>query len=73
MRTVCIHRRVKHQGVVRMAGRWFEEFAVGQVFDHEIRRTVTESDNILFCSATYKPAAVHIDAEYCNGTEMSLT
>src|SRR6266404_4087865 len=25
-----------------MAGRWFEEFAVGQVIEHEIRRTVTE-------------------------------
>ncbi len=52
-----------------MAGRWFEEFKVGQVFEHEIRRTVTESDNVWFCAATYNPAAVHIDAEYCKGTE----
>ena len=52
-----------------MAGRWFEEFAVGQTFDHEIRRTVTEADNIGFCSATYNPAAIHIDAEYCKSTE----
>lgn len=52
-----------------MAGRWFEQFSVGQVFEHEIRRTVTESDNVWFCAATYNPAAVHIDAEYCKGTE----
>lgn len=52
-----------------MAGRWFEEFKVGQVFEHEIRRTVTEADNVWFCAATYNPAAVHIDAEYCKGTE----
>ena len=52
-----------------MAGRWFEEFVVGQVFDHEIRRTVTEADNVWFNSATYNPAAIHIDAEYCKGTE----
>ena len=52
-----------------MAGRWFEQFDVGQVFDHEIRRTVTEADNVWFCSATYNPAALHIDAEYCKGTE----
>ena len=52
-----------------MAGRWFEEFHVGQVFDHEIRRTVTEADNTWFNSATYNPAAIHIDAEYCKGTE----
>jgi acyl dehydratase len=37
-----------------MAGRWFEEFAVGQVFDHEIRRTVTETDNVWFNGATCK-------------------
>ncbi|MCC6248757.1 MAG: MaoC family dehydratase [Rubrivivax sp.] len=52
-----------------MAGRWFEEFEVGQVFDHEIRRTVTEADNVWFCSATYNPAQLHIDHEYCKGTE----
>ncbi len=52
-----------------MAGLWFEQFEVGQVFDHEIRRTVTEADNIGFCAATYNPAAIHIDADYCKGTE----
>ena len=52
-----------------MAGLWFEQFEVGQVFEHAIRRTVTEADNIWFCSATCNPAAIHIDAEYCKGTE----
>ena len=52
-----------------MAGLWFEQFKVGQTFDHEIRRTVTESDNVWFCSATYNPAALHIDAEYSKSTE----
>jgi len=52
-----------------MAGRWFEEFSVGQTFEHPIRRTVTESDNTWFNGATCNPAAVHIDAEYCKGTE----
>ncbi len=52
-----------------MAGRWYEQFSVGQVFEHEIRRTVTEADNMWFNSATYNPAAIHIDAEYCKGTE----
>ena len=28
-----------------MAGRWFEEFKVGQVFEHEIPRTATEADS----------------------------
>ena len=52
-----------------MAGRWFEEFEVGQIFDHEIRRTVTEADNMWFSNATCNPAAIHIDAEYCKSTE----
>ena len=52
-----------------MAGLWFEEFVVNQVFEHEIRRTVTEADNMWFSNATYNPAAIHIDAEYCKSTE----
>ena len=52
-----------------MAGCWFEEFEVGQTFDHEIHRTVTEADNMWFSNATCNPAAIHIDAEYCKGTE----
>ena len=52
-----------------MAGLWLEQFEVGRVFEHEIRRTVTEADNMWFSNATYNPAALHIDAEYCKGTE----
>jgi acyl dehydratase len=52
-----------------MAGLWFEQFSVGQCFEHEIRRTVLESDNMWFSNATCNPAALHIDAEYCKGTE----
>jgi acyl dehydratase len=52
-----------------MAGLWFKEFSVDQSFEHEIRRTVTEADNMWFSNATYNPAAIHIDAEYCKTTE----
>jgi len=52
-----------------MAGLYFDEFTLGQVFKHEIRRTVTDMDNVLFCSLTYNPAAIHIDHEYCKTTE----
>jgi len=52
-----------------MAGLYFEQFEVGQSFRHEIRRTVTEADNIWFCAATYNPAQIHIDADYCARTE----
>lgn len=52
-----------------MAGLWFEEFVVGQTFVHEIRRTVTDMDNILFSSLTYNPASLHIDHAYAATTE----
>jgi acyl dehydratase len=52
-----------------MAGLFYEQFFVGQHFRHEVRRTVTDMDNILFCSLTYNPAAIHIDHEYAKGTE----
>jgi acyl dehydratase len=52
-----------------LAGKHFEEFEIGEVFVHEIRRTVTETDNILFSALTYNPAAIHIDHEYAKSTE----
>jgi acyl dehydratase len=52
-----------------VAGLYFEDFSVGQRFVHEVRRTVTDMDNMLFCSLTYNPAAVHIDHEYAKNTE----
>lgn len=52
-----------------MAGLWFEELHVGQVFRHPIRRTVTETDNILFTAMTHNPAQLHLDEEYMRGTE----
>jgi acyl dehydratase len=52
-----------------MSGLYFEEFTVGQVFDHSIRRTITETDNVLITTMTHNPAALHLDAEYMKGTE----
>lgn len=52
-----------------MAGKWFEEFEVGQVFRHEIRKTVLEYENMLFSSLTYNPAQIHIDHDYASKTE----
>jgi len=48
-----------------MPGLYYEEFSVGQKFEHAIRRTVTETDNILFTSMTHNPAFLHLDEEYC--------
>jgi acyl dehydratase len=47
-----------------MAGYYFDEFVVGRVFQHTIRRTLTETDNVLFSTMTHNPAPLHIDHEY---------
>lgn len=52
-----------------MAGLWFDQYEVGMRFVHEIRRTVTDMDNVLFSSLTYNPAAIHIDHAYAETTE----
>jgi acyl dehydratase len=52
-----------------MPGLYYEEFSVGQVFDHPIHRTITETDNVLITTMTHNPAALHLDAEYMKKTE----
>ena len=52
-----------------MPGLYFEEFTVGQKFQHTIRRTILEADNVWFSALTHNPAPLHIDAEYMKGTE----
>jgi acyl dehydratase len=52
-----------------MPGLYFEEFSVGQTFDHPIRRTITEADNVLITTMTHNPASLHLDAEYMKNTE----
>ena len=52
-----------------MAGRWFEEWAVGDRIDHPIRRTVTETDNLLFSTMTHNPQPLHLDAEAARTSE----
>ncbi|WP_439687767.1 MaoC-like dehydratase [Cupriavidus oxalaticus] len=47
-----------------MAGLYFEDCREGLVVEHAIRRTVTETDNVLFSALTYNCAPLHIDAEY---------
>lgn len=52
-----------------MAGLYFEEFYEGQVFDHELRKTLTESDNMLFSTMTLNPQPLHIDRHFSEQTD----
>jgi acyl dehydratase len=55
-----------------VAGRYFDELEPGQRFEHAVRRTVTETDNVLFSTLTMNPAAIHLDAEYSKGTPFGV-
>jgi acyl dehydratase len=44
-----------------MSGLYLEQFSVGQVINHAITRTITESDNVLFSVMTMNPQSLHLD------------
>ena len=46
-------------------GMYYEEFAVGKLYRHTLRRTVTQMDNMLFSNMTLNPQPLHIDRHFC--------
>jgi len=52
-----------------MTGRHYDEWQVGDRIEHPIRRTVTETDNLLFSTLTHNPQPLHIDAEAAKASE----
>lgn len=52
-----------------MPGLYYEQFEIGMEFKHELTRTVTEMDNVMFCAMTHNPQPLHLDEEFAKGTE----
>lgn len=52
-----------------MAGRYYDDWTIGDTLTHEIRRTVTETDNLLFSTMTHNPQPLHLDAEAAKASE----
>jgi acyl dehydratase len=52
-----------------MSGRYFDELAEGEFFVHTPSRTITETDNLLFCALSMNPQPLHLDAEFAATTE----
>lgn len=52
-----------------MAGRYYDEWQIGDRITHEIRRTVTETDNLLFSTMTHNPQPLHLDIEAAKASE----
>jgi acyl dehydratase len=56
-------RPVRPQG-----GRCFEDFTAGEVIEHELGRTVTQTDNVWFTLLTMNTNPMHFDAEYARNS-----
>ena len=52
-----------------MAGRYFDDWTVGDRISHDIRRTVTETDNLMFTLMTHNPQPLHLDIEASKASE----
>lgn len=52
-----------------MTGKFFEQWILGETLSHDIRRTVTETDNLLFSTMTHNTQPLHIDAEAAKASE----
>ena len=52
-----------------MAGRYFDEWQVGDVIAHSVTRTVTETDNVLVSALTHNPQPMHLDHEVAAHSE----
>jgi acyl dehydratase len=52
-----------------MAGRFFDEWQVGDTVAHAVTRTVTETDNVLVSALTHNPQPMHLDHELAAQSE----
>ncbi len=50
-------------------GRYFEDFVVGDVYEHRPGRTITQSENIWFTLLTMNTHPMHFDEEYAKHSE----
>lgn len=55
-------------GGTPLAGLYLEQFQVGQMFEHELRKTLTEADNMLFSTMTLNPQPLHIDRQFAEAS-----
>ena len=55
-----------------MAGKYFDEWQVGDRVEHAISRTVTETDNVLISTLPHNPQPMHLDHEYASQSEFGM-
>ncbi|GAB4131588.1 MAG: (R)-specific enoyl-CoA hydratase RipB/Ich [Rhodothalassiaceae bacterium] len=63
------HEEIGPQRFRESFGRWFDDFRVGDIYEHRPGRTITESDNTWFSLLTMNTHPLHFDAEYAKKSE----
>ena len=56
-----------------MPGKYYEDLEVGLRMRHSLGRTVTETDNVLFCSLTMNTQPLHLNQDFAAQTEFGRT
>jgi itaconyl-CoA hydratase len=65
----CGYRRIGERRYREVVGFYYDEFTVGDVFEHRPGRTVTEFDNVLMSTLSMNTSPLHIDKAYCEGLQ----
>ncbi len=52
-----------------MPGKYYDDLEPGMSFRHQLGRTITEADNVLFCSLTMNTQPLHINEDFAAKTE----
>ncbi|MEM7539775.1 MAG: MaoC family dehydratase [Chloroflexota bacterium] len=52
-----------------MAGKYYEELRIGETIKHSMGRTLTEMDNVLFCSLTMNTQPLHLNEDFAKNTQ----
>ena len=63
------HKQIGPQRYRETFGRYFEDFAVGDVYEHRPGRTITQADNTWFTLLTMNTHPLHFDEEYAKASE----
>lgn len=63
------NKQISPQRYRESYGRYFEEFEVGDVYEHRPGRTLSETDNTWFTLLTMNTHPLHFDAEYAKHSE----
>jgi itaconyl-CoA hydratase len=66
---VAVAKQVGERRYRESAGRFYEDFAVGDIYEHRPGRTITETENTWFTLLTMNQHPLHFDAEYAKHSE----